>query len=331
MNDNYKKKVITQIAIILSVLVCVVTIKFIGNLPDELDVEYIEQNFIASVESFTAEKTETMMYLASIILFPISYLLFNNILITVLKKSSNENLYSKIYTAVNSIFLMLLVAVTILVYINQPSYFTDGKLCTKIYLIIPFLVLSLALLMFSKKLEQNKWYKIALYIILGVLIATIGYLYIEKVSDSTGYERTHFGAYFYPVLKINSGLTPGIDFNSIYGYYSYILAFLMLPKMYSALLFNLLMATLVVIILFCITIFVNKFVKNKIIATYSIIGIIYCMIVQQLITSGEVYLQYMPHRVIFPALLLFYLVIYLKHLNSNKKELFRIGGFCYLH
>ena len=119
MNDVYKKRVISQIALILSVLVCIIGIKLIGTLPDELDIEYIEQNFIASVENFTAERAETMMYLASIVLFPVSYLIFNNILVNItcycnyfgLYKSAIvfykwENMYKNIFS--NTIFSFII-------------------------------------------------------------------------------------------------------------------------------------------------------------------------------------------------------------------------------
>lgn len=50
MDNSKKTKVISQLAIIISILVCVIIVKFIGLIPDKLNVEYIEENYIASIE-----------------------------------------------------------------------------------------------------------------------------------------------------------------------------------------------------------------------------------------------------------------------------------------
>ena len=137
----------------------------------------------------------------------------------------------------------------------------------------------------------------------------------------------HFNAYYYPVLKINSGLTPGVDFNSIYGYYSYFFALLTQGNMYSLLLFNSIIAILVVVAFTCIAKFLNSVVKNKLVVLYTFLAIIYCAIVQQIMWVSATYLQYIPHRILFPAIILAYISFYLKNIDSKKKLWLQVIGF----
>ena len=327
MDNSKKTKVISQLAIVISILICIVIVKLIGLIPDKLDVEYIEENYIASIESFTAENTETIMYLACIVMFPICYLIFKFLLLHILKKTKNEIIYNKIYVGINCLAIILLFIITALAFFNQGYYLTRGRVYTNLYICIPFVIVSLIITFLEYRFKENKLYKVMIYVTFAALVLFIGYVFFGSMGEISGYQRIHVDAYYYPALKINSGLTPGIDFNSIYGYYSYILALFMIPNMYSMLLFSIVISLMVMLSFTCIFMFINRFVKNKIICIYSCVFIIYCLLMQQLMASGCVYLQYVPHRILFPSIMLAYIAYYLNNINSSKKKVLVVVGY----
>ena len=154
-NDIYKQKVINQIAIALSLFVCIITCLVINLIPEELDIEYIQENYIPDTTAFVAEKTETLKYLTSIVSFPICYLIFNLIFKKILKNYNNEKIYSKINNVNLIVGLFLFVVITLLAILNQLSYFKDDLVYRNLYVCIPVCIIAL-IVMFWNYNTENK-------------------------------------------------------------------------------------------------------------------------------------------------------------------------------
>jgi hypothetical protein len=132
------------------------------------------------------------------------------------------------------------------------------------------------------------------------------------------------------VYKVFSGQTPLVDFRSLYGFYPYfivpILKTFFSVDMYG---FSILMSALVVICLLSITIVLFYICNDKIIAFFGILSIIFFSVFFPGLTAdaGVYYLQYMPHRVISPTILLVLCTFYIKVKNNEIRKLIYFIGY----
>lgn len=115
----------------------------------------------------------------------------------------------------------------------------------------------------------------------------------------------HYSAYFYPVYRVYAGQTIGVDFTGIYGCYAYLLAPMF--RLTGALTmhgFNIVMGVLTAVAYGAIFYALYRLVKRKWLAVAGLlVTIALTLDIQWFYEMRIPYLQYMPHRMLFPALM----------------------------
>lgn len=316
-------------SIIISFIITTMVIIFIGYLltfvPNELDINKIISNYNLDIEKFVAEKPEKLQYIFLTILFPCIYIIINSIILK-FKLLKNNNKLNNLLTIILLFFIFIL---TFYINVKNKVYFSETVIFKKtisyISIFINFIVF---FYMYEKyKLINKKYLNFCILIILSIFILFTGWLYKTDNYLYNSFSQHHFDAYFYPVYKVFSGQTILSDFNCLYGFYPYImipfLNFLGGVNMHN---FSILMVVLVIAIYYCYTYVLWKQCKNKIIVSIGIIAIMFFTIIfPSKIQGGPYYLQYMPHRVIFPAIILFIATLYIYSTKDKKKYIEKIG------
>ncbi len=315
----------TKITYIISILLLLIVGFGLSFIPNQLDTEYIIQHYIKDISEFCAEKSEMITYIVLTILFPIIFIVTNKLLQTLLIKKKNKINIEKISRFCSIFITIFLCCLTYIVFIKQKNYLNGTVLKRQPIVILVSVIPILVLIWLSEKYNNVLLNKIIKYVCLctGFVVA---YLYINKNYSLNMYMIHHVDAYYYPIMKIINGLTPGIDFNSIYGYYSYFYAIIIssIGKGNIIYTFSIVNSILVFFVFLGLLYVANKLIKNKIILFLSYFTIVYVLVIQSIIGEQSYYLQYMPHRVIFPVLILVYIAIYKKH---QSKTSYAIGGY----
>lgn len=318
---NNERTIDMKIALIITIFCIMVLGICLNFIPNSQNVEYIESTYIKDISNFVAEKSECIQYIVLTITFPLLFVIFYKIISKKIDLSNNKIEKYIDYAIIIVVFLLF-----IKVFLVQNSYIKQTILQNNFILFcVGFILISIILRLYSK---HKRLCDILVYTLIVILIGIIAWAHINGSYIQSPYMAHHVDAYFYPIYKINSGLVAGTDFNSIYGYYSYFFSFLMnLFNQYSMLFFSIIIAILIFISLGGLAIVANKMIKNKIILLLTVASFIFTMFIQNFIETKGYYLQYEPHRIIFPILLLLYSMFYIKLRNSKYKVILQIGGF----
>ena len=318
------KKNLSNSYIYISFCVAVAVLLIIGyiihiTVPDILDSEYISNNYIIPKEQFCAEKSEHVQYVTLTLLFPIIYVLIYKLLQKInIPLQKNKLMY--IITKVTLIITLIMLLVLLFVFIQRCGFSWTTYVLESVACI-------LVLQLFKDNNNNNKIYKFVIIIEL-LLIQVLTYLYINQSFTQFDYLAYHVDAYYYPILKITNGMTPYVDFAPLYGCYSYVFALLeAIFNNHSLLFFSIIVAFCVEIILINLGIFINKTIRNKIIALYTLIAVTFPLIIFHFCKNLAPYIQYMPHRVLFNSILLLYVSIYLNNREKKNKNLLQLFGF----
>ncbi len=322
MKRENKNAIISFIlSIVLMVAIGILIKTFIH---DSLDVEYIKRTYIHGAINFTAEKSETIAYALITVSFPIFFIAIYKIL-----DKTKLDINSKIINAVICVSAIAIIALIVIFFFKWEFYSEKTLIKSNLILFIISLIVSIIGVIAYQKLENKKVkkiFKIILYILMALVILATGFMYINNSYAQTAESAHHFEAYFYPVYKVACGLTPGVDFNSLYGYYSYFFCFILnLLGGVSILKFSYIIAILIVICFACLAIFSSKLIKNKILWISLILASIFMLFIHGDLTLGYDTLQCVPHRLIFPMLMLGYILIYNKF-REKYEALRKIGG-----
>ncbi len=174
------------------------------------------------------------------------------------------------------------------------------------YLAMPVLV---ALLLLGRKLRASKLFDILVYI-----ISELEILYCSSIfyTEHIFAYDIHYDAYFYPVYKILSGQTQFVDFTNIYGSYEYIIALILKMVGHDDIRsFSIVICVLVFISLSALFVSMCIICENKIKAFLSELSMQYFMIILLIKQQGNAYyLQFVPHRIIFPSLIILLITLY---------------------
>lgn len=298
--------ILTTVTIIAWALI----LSFLSEAP--VDWISIENNYALSLEDFKQEKTEKLMYLTSLVLFPLLFVLYSR-----LTKRLNADIGFK---------YAWIAIIPLASWVFSYNHYRCTSSLYKRPLLLIFTFLSLLFIlerMRMKKQPENKIYNISLDILLPcIVILFVVYLHIMTSYKYTNSSLFHAEAYYYPAMKILNGLTPGIDFSTNYGFYCYPLAalvwFVSLFTGDNILSFSIITASLIGCCLYFLYKFISHSVSNKIIKNIIFILITYYSVCYLLTKTGLPYLQYTPNRLLFPALYLFLLTIYTKTEKSKK-------------
>lgn len=318
---NKEKTVNIKVAFLITIVCMIILGSILNFIPNEQDTEYIESTYIQQISSFVPEKSEFIQYAVLTVSFPLLFILFYKIIDNKINIKNN-----KVEKYIDYVIVIGILLLSVIIFAIKNVYIEQTILKNNFILFcIGLIIISGIMVLYSK--HQNK-IDTLVYLMIAILIGIISWAHINPSYDQSLYMIHHVDAYFYPIYKINSGLVAGIDFNSIYGYYSYFFSFMMnLFNQHSMLFFSIIIAILICISLGGLAIFANKLIKNKIVLLLTVSSFIFTMFVQNFVQTKGYYLQYEPHRIIFPVLILLYSMLYLRLREKTYKRLLQICGF----
>ncbi len=323
--SNYEDvtRVKSFIAFSISALILIVIGYALSFIPNKLDIELIKNLYCMHIDAFNPEKSETYQYIIISGLFPILFCLFYSVFSNKINNSNFTKLSRIIYPSELLLFLILFIIVTS----KKAKFF--WVLFPKFNIILMILsVTAIISIVFLFKESKNKSYKIinsGIFFFGVITVFFTSWLYISNDYFFNSYTIHHFDAYYYPVYEVFHGKTLVVDFNSLYGFYPYLMVWIFkLIGGISMYRFSIFIAVLVFINCASVglTIWIN--VKNKLIALLGFLAAIFYMYIFELIVIKGYYLQYFPHRTIFPSL--FILVCSLL-LHTDKLKFRRILTF----
>ncbi len=295
-------------------------------IPDKLDTELIKNLYNLPLDAFYPEKSETYQYMIISVSFPILFCLFYLILSNKINNFNFMKLSKIIYPTELLLFLILFSAVTIKKYKFFWVLFPKFNIALMILSIIIILTT-----VFLFKESTNKSYKIiniGIFIFGVITVFFTSWLFISNNYFFNEYTIHHFDAYYYPVYEVLNGKTLDVDFNSLYGFYPYLMVWIFkLLGGISMYRFSIFMAILVLINCASIGLAIWINVKNKIIALIGFLASIFYLYIFNLSSIGGYFLQYFPHRTIFPSLLILGCSIWLNTNNLNYRKILTFIGY----
>ena len=306
-NDN--RSIYSFFALVVTVPLIAVIGYALSFIPNTLDIEFIKKTYVLPLKDFTPENSETYQYMFLSVMFPILFFSLFMIFSNYSKKRDLRPLYVIIYPLQ---FFMVCVLSIWSVLGNYCGLIGLSTLENYIYtglMVISIIMASLMLSMFCVYKENTKRVKDILKIpvlVIGIAVSLgASWLYIARSYLFNSYTLHHFDAYYYPVFEVFHGKTLLVDFNSLYGFYPYIMAPLFkLMGGISMYRFSILIAILVFINIAAIggVFWIN--IKNKTIALTGFIAFIFVCILSSMTINEGFYLQYVPHRTLFPSLII---------------------------
>lgn len=299
--NKYKFK----LSLLLTFALLIIIWALIGTIGFNLDEEFITSNFIFDSSYFFNNSGQTLQYISVLIgftvLFPIIYLF-------VRKKI---NIDGKYVNRIFDVFMIFLIVFSVA--IGGVNIFSSFGLVV-IVILIYYLV--------SKKYEiLNNIVIKKQHTIIIILSVFTSILYIDKSYQQSFFLMHHVTAYYYPIHKILNGLTPYIDFNSLYGGYCYVYAAILklFPQNLHLIVFSILTSICVFVSLVLTYRFLNSYIKEKKNIIYIYLSFLFCNIYLIYVLENSTYIQYMPHRYLSMIIMMNYVLSLLK--NSNLKKI----------
>ena len=294
--------------------------------PDKLDAEYILANFSIPLSEFTAEQAEKCSYIVSVLTFPLIYWGVYSFFKRRITNVSETKI--KVMTGLEVCIGIILFPICILfspwtIYVYMP------KFSSFVFPVLGLIIFSFAFIFYNKSIKIKYIITTIIYLILLCYIVKFFNLYnIGDYAISTT-DMNHFDSYFYPIYKTISGMTPGIDFRNLYGFYPYIYSLFFNLDSISFQNISLFVAIQIAIIFILLAFIIFSNIKNKVIAFITYNMCLYYSLMAGLQTQDKVvyYLQYLPHRVIFPILIAALITIYLKTDNDKIKKVLEPVGY----
>lgn len=277
----------------------------IGLKKYSIDVQYINNNFIFPVEQFYNNTGQNLQYIVTLlgftVFFPIVYYFIRK-----------KNIFFKKSFKLCDILLVLLLLFS--------TYILGFNVFTSIFLVLIF---SILYFLFCKmNVSFNNIVVKKQNLIIYILIFYTCLLYIDKTFQQSFFSMHHVTAYYYPIHKVLNGLTLYVDFNSLYGGYCYVYAFIMkfFPQNLHLIVFSIITSLLVFISLFLTYRFLKIYIKDKKKVIFTFLSFLFCNIYFIYIIENSTYIQYMPHRYLSFIVMMNY-VLYLKDKFSLKNIL----------
>lgn len=290
--------------------------------PNKLNEPYIISNYNISLEFFVAKQSEKLQYMVLTVLCPLLFFVFYKVIDSINFKINIQKINKLIYP-------ISLIIASVLFYITFKNHTVYLKnLLIKDNVIIFLIISSIIFALILLYEYYNKISNITNFVMIGIIIISIimfALLYVCRFYSAP--DLHHFDAYFYPVYKVYSGQTILVDFNCLYGFYPYFMV-PVLKLMGGVTIFNfsVMMSMLVAITFSCLSYVVWKLCKNKVIATLACCSIMYVPgIFSLLVEPSSYYLQYTPHRIFFPSIILAICVKYLFSKALTKKIILCFG------
>lgn len=326
------KSIYSFFALAITIPLLIIIGYLLSFIPNTLDTDIIKNTYNLPLKDFAPEKSETCQYLILSVLFPILFCIFYMIFSNTIKKNGMHNLSSVAYPT--ELVLICVVSIWSMLEnyygVEGFSYTTNVILTAMIVVCIVIWAVMLTLMsIYHEKIAKFRK-KIYIPVLLTGIAATIfaSWFYLTDNYFFNGFTLHHFEAYFYPVFEVYNGKTLLVDFTSLYGFYPYLMApvFKLIGGI-SIYRFSILITILVLVNASAIGLSIWISVKNKIIALLGFIAIIFVSLLAPIIINDGYYLQYMPHRTLFPSLLILLCTLYIKTDRVIYKKILVIAGY----
>ena len=242
-----------------------------------------------------------------------------------------EGFYKKIWELVGTLLPAVLLLLTGIIFYYLDIYDGSGILTGSYYvsrlisgkLTVIFIAIGIGLWWLYRKFFC-KWFDCGIIAVGEMLAAITSKVWYTKYIAA--YDL-HYDAYFYPIYRIASGDTCYVDFSNIYGGgYAYLLApFVHSTGEQAVIEFSIEMCILVFAVFSMIFYILFKVCNNKIMALIGFIAVIYYPSVFMIEQQGySYYLQYVPHRMLFPCIFMVLMVQWFEGKKQITKILIRV-------
>ena len=257
---------------------------------------------------FAPEPEERILFLLGIILFPIHYLVLKVVTVRLrLVKAFAEH-----HSLAINISVWLILILTLAILLSKSS--VKGLNFAEFYIlpayqghIVPVGIISFFLMVFYWRNpgafhEKYTW---AIFLII-LAIAIFGLLRFSILDGYPTYQNQHFNAVFYSqyhVLQGHALLTDG--FNNTYGLYPHFLAPVFHITGITVTGFKIAMSILILFTLGFVFLFLRSLLKDTFFSLLGVTCILFFCFFYRVDFADDLYFQYFPIRIIFPAIFLF--------------------------
>ncbi len=302
-------------AFITILILTVIGIIIYTVIPDNLDINFIQNTFAIQPNLFVSEKAEFLTYIINTLLFiPLFCLAF----VTVKKyfNPKDDIKFLNNFSACASVLSILFLFIAI----PSALHFYFDIAFNKLFIfLLPLFVSIIFYFLKDKPIFATKTFITLSLIFLAIYILKILFFYPTHAMAQSYIEAYHFEAFSYPIYKTEQGLLPAIDFRNIYGYYPYFYAlFADIIGPLNTFKITFLTALIFFISWACGIFYIYKTTQNKLFAFLLSIVFVY-------LTGGNYsyYLQFAPLRIIAFSILLFIATLY----TQKQKNYLLFFGF----
>ena len=306
---------------LVTILYCLFVELFYKNV---LDVESIRRLFVFETSEFVAEGSEKLQYMGSAVLFTLCVLFFNYIF---KKAHINFSKLKWLQYLVSALILVVPVCAAFAFCIkNLPEFSSAPKNIVAIIGAALLIAFGIAVGKLGK--NNKKAASVLLYAqTIGFSLIIVAFNLFKKVGCEDGF-NWHFDALYFPVEKLLDGLTEGVDYHSIYGFYPYLCYIPMkILGIFSGdriLNFSILCSALCGVSYFILCSILKRHLKNITVLSLSISALTVLMGTTNYLVSLYPYYQYQPHRVIFPCIMLSMISLFYTE-RIGKKAFYFLG------
>ena len=326
-----RKNFIALITLAVTVTCILLMSQYFYRTPEPApDSAAIETIFTLPVADFQPEPNERKLFILSALLTPILcaglYFLLTR---SRIPTSRWMKLFAQMLLLATPVLFYLMVYYsmknTTFPFLALSSFIAHPGLTLASVLFLFFLLITFFLLE-GKYPHLSKRISDTLYFSIG--IALIGLISVETIHSDTepivfirnSFEHLHFTAYFDALAQTYLGKSP-VVLNPQYGYYPFFLNPLFKVVGLSVLSFTIVMSVFKLTAYMGLLVTLRKVTRNWLVALIGFTAMIfYTRIRVPIDVDPEPYFQYNPHRLFFPAILIFLVWLYMSRKTSSSRN-----------
>lgn len=321
--SNHKNEFSVYFATIVSTIIVLTCINYLIHILYKPDLSLILKNTSIlylkyQLPAFLPEPVEMMQFILSSVLSPFIlgglYYIFRR-KISSLQVTTTNFLYSTLSILAICCLLSasyIALAMSDFLYIKMTYYFDSWGRFIFTLCIFPIIVY----LFISKNSLFENYKKYAelilqtIVVLIFVLVFSMNVLNITNLKDYLF--AFHFNPVFYPMSQVMAGKMLLVNVTSLYGLFPVFILPLFKLIGLSVFTFSLVMGSLLCVSYLCMYMFMNKVVSNKILLYCGFLALIFYSFLGSSPTFPNIYYQYWPIRILFPAIFLLLTAVYLK-------------------
>ena len=323
-----KKSMILIIAI--GVCICFIAamaVIFSTRQPPALDAEAVQHTFIFAPSNYHPEPQERMQYILDTLAMPFLCALLYFVLSRLFNRLRLQK-FGKIYWLLS--LEVIVIAILYLFILAYSARLGFAYLQSNLLAQNPLLALALGAIILTawfllhrgreKTSKISKFLEPLAFTLGGILILLVASVAVFNEADAY-VPGVHFVAYFDSVVQVFLGKALLVDISPQYGLYALLLKPLFKIIGLSVLKFTLLMAVLKVLAFLSIFLLLWKAARSKLIAFLGFAAILFFTCILGGVDIGvDPFFQYIPHRLIFPAIFAFLLWLFIVETRPGVRK-----------